>query len=99
VFVTAGDLRRDCNAQLGDRSANFQRCLWYIAAIHDTMQDAGPIKGRTACFPPNLIVGNLVQPVVEFIDRLPDPNKVGAGATVVIALATAYPCAGRPKTA
>jgi hypothetical protein len=93
AFVSADDLRKDCNAKLGQTDANFERCLWYIAAIKDAMQDAGPIRGARACFPGTLIVGNLIRPVVEFIDRLKaDPKTIGAGGTVILALAAAYPC-------
>lgn len=99
AFSSADELRHHCNAKIGDRTADFQRCLWYIAAIHDLMQDAGPIKGGRACFPDTLIVGNLVRPVVEYIDRLPNPKRLGAGGTVMAALMAAFPCPDQPRTA
>lgn len=98
AFLSADALRHDCNAKLGDRSADFQRCLWYVAAIHDAMQDGGPINGRTACFPNQLIVGDLIRPVVEFIDKLREPKTIGAGGAIILALSAAYSCNDR-KTA
>lgn len=55
AFMSAGDLRRHCNAKLGDRTADFQICLWYIAAIHDALQDVGTIRGVRSCFPSQLV--------------------------------------------
>jgi hypothetical protein len=66
--------------------------MWYIGAIHDAMQDAGSLGGVKACFPRDLVLGDLVAPVLKFIDQLPKGRNLGAGGTVVLALASAYPC-------
>jgi hypothetical protein len=92
AFLSAGDLRTHCNAKLSDRAADFQICLWYIGALHDALQDAGEIRGVRACFPSRLIVGDLIDPVVRFIDTLPNPDRFGAAGSVLTALGKAYPC-------
>ncbi|MEY9364764.1 hypothetical protein ABH994_007485 [Bradyrhizobium yuanmingense] len=92
AYLKAEELKHDCTAVVGDRTANLDRCMWYIGAIHDAMQDAGSFGGMKACFPRDVVLGDLVRPVLLFMEKLPRGKSFGAGGVVTLALASAYPC-------
>jgi hypothetical protein len=91
AYLKAEELKHDCTAVVGDHTADFNRCMWYIGAIHDAMQDAGSVGGKRACFPSDTAPDNLVPIVLAFIEKLPS-KTFGAGGVVVLALSNAYPC-------
>src|SRR5690348_17340984 len=79
AYVTAGTLRSDCSGTSAETNVAFQRCLSYLAAVHDLMQDS---KGKDTCFPKTIPVESLVAHVLKFISKAQGTDRMPASRAV-----------------
>ena len=99
-FVSGPALRERCNTPIGSSDSTLSPalidCLAYIKGVVDmisTFQDKKMIP-QALCVPPGTGVEKLWIVVHSFLKDHPSENPPDASILVLVALATAWPCAG-----
>jgi len=93
VRLLASDLARDCSAS--QNYFSYGSCSGYLMGIADMMaQQEWPYPTK-ACFPDEVVRGQLIAIVKKYISNHPDQLQAPALHIAAAALAQAFPCTSR----
>jgi hypothetical protein len=67
-------------------------CIGYIEGVADVLSSGTVLHGFKACFPVDLITGQLLDVVKNWIERNPEKLHYSAPGLVASALSSAFPC-------
>jgi len=93
VRLLGSDLVRDCSAS--QNYFSYGSCSGYLMGVADMMAQPEWSYPAKACFPDEVVRGQLIAIVKKYISNHPDQLQSPALDIVAAALAQAFPCPSR----